>query len=58
LAVLKYYKVEDTGKIRRLRRECPSKQCGAGVFMATHPDRNYCGKCCLTYMFKNPEEEE
>ncbi|CAF0909444.1 unnamed protein product [Didymodactylos carnosus] len=58
LAVLKYYKVEDTGKIRRLRRECPSKQCGAGVFMASHHDRNYCGKCCLTYMFKKPEGEE
>ena len=51
-------KVEDAGKIRRLRRECPSKQCGAGVFMAAHHDRNYCGKCCVTYMFKKREEEE
>lgn len=73
LAVLKYYKVnlhcqdasnmiafqvEDTGKIHRLRRECPSKQCGAGVFMASHHDRNYCGKCCVTYMFKKREEDE
>ncbi|CAF3525548.1 unnamed protein product [Adineta steineri] len=58
LAVLKYYKVEDTGKIRRLRRECPSKQCGAGVFMAAHHDRNYCGKCAVTYMFKKRDEEE
>jgi small subunit ribosomal protein S27Ae len=52
------FKVEDTGKIHRLRRECPSKQCGAGVFMASHHDRNYCGKCCVTYMFKKREEEE
>jgi len=58
LSVLKFYKVEDTGKIRRLRRECPSKQCGAGVFMAAHHDRNYCGKCCVTYMFKKREEDE
>lgn len=58
LAVLKYYKVEDTGKIRRLRRECTSKQCGAGVFMATHHDRNYCGKCCTTFMFTKREEDE
>ncbi|CAF1066202.1 unnamed protein product [Adineta steineri] len=58
LAVLKYYKVEDTGKIRRLRRECQSKQCGAGVFMAAHHDRNYCGKCAVTYMFTKREEEE
>jgi len=52
------FKVEDTGKIHRLRRECPSKQCGAGVFMASHQDRNYCGKCCVTYMFKKRDEEE
>ena len=52
------FKVEDTGKIRRLRRECPSKQCGAGVFMAAHQDRNYCGKCCVTYMFKKREEDQ
>ncbi|KAI9096564.1 ubiquitin/40s ribosomal protein S27a fusion [Phlyctochytrium arcticum] len=49
LAILKYYKVED-GKITRLRRECPSESCGAGVFMATHHDRLYCGKCGLTYL--------
>nr|7NWI_ff Chain ff, S27a [Oryctolagus cuniculus] len=44
LAVLKYYKVDENGKISRLRRECPS-------FMASHFDRHYCGKCCLTYCF-------
>lgn len=51
------FKVEDTGKIRRLRRECPSKQCGASVFMASHHDRNYCGKCAVTYMFTKRAEE-
>ena len=30
----------------------------AGVFMAAHHDRNYCGKCCVTYMFKKRDEEE
>lgn len=49
LAVLKYYKVTD-GKIERLRRECPADTCGAGVFMAAHKDRVYCGKCGLTYV--------
>merc|ERR1712136_446230 len=29
----KYYKVDDNGKITRLRRECPAPECGAGVFM-------------------------
>jgi len=48
LAVLKYYKV-DGDKITRLRKECPAPQCGAGVFMAMHSDRYYCGKCHMTY---------
>ena len=30
LAVLKYYKVDGDGKIERLRRECPTPECGAG----------------------------
>ncbi|KAM5339545.1 ubiquitin-ribosomal protein eS31 fusion protein-like [Glossophaga mutica] len=31
LAVLKYYKVDENGKISRLRWECPSDECDAGV---------------------------
>ena len=42
-------RVDDDGKITRLRRECPNETCGTGVFMATHFDRHYCGKCGLTY---------
>jgi ubiquitin-small subunit ribosomal protein S27Ae len=38
LAVLKYYK-------------CPTTECGAGVFMAAMHNRQYCGKCHLTYVF-------
>eukprot|EP01115_Flamella_aegyptia_P006127 TRINITY_DN257_c0_g1_i9.p1 TRINITY_DN257_c0_g1~~TRINITY_DN257_c0_g1_i9.p1 ORF type:complete len:160 (-),score=82.48 TRINITY_DN257_c0_g1_i9:24-503(-) len=57
LAVLKYYKVDENGKITRLRRECPNKECGAGVFMASHFDRQYCGKCGLTYVFNKPGEK-
>ncbi|KAF2455363.1 ubiquitin-40S ribosomal protein S31 fusion protein [Lineolata rhizophorae] len=51
LAVLKYYKVDADGKIERLRRECPNSECGAGVFMAAMQNRNYCGKCHMTYVF-------
>ncbi|MGC8556265.1 MAG: 30S ribosomal protein S27ae [Conexivisphaera sp.] len=40
--VWKYYRVEG-GTLTRLRRECP--RCGAGVFMAQHADRLYCGRC-------------
>lgn len=49
MAVLKFYKVSDDGKVERLRRECPKETCGAGIFMAAHKDRHYCGKCGLTY---------
>ena len=71
MAILKYYKVESDGKIKRLRRECPTPTCGAGVFvraptstlsptlfildclqMSFHQDRQYCGKCGLTYTFQ------
>jgi small subunit ribosomal protein S27Ae len=52
LAVLKYYQVDNNGKITRLRRECPAPECGAGVFMASHHDRQYCGKCGLTYQYE------
>ncbi len=51
LAILKYYNVDGDGKVTRLRRECPAEQCGAGVFMAMHYDRQACGKCGLTYKF-------
>ncbi|KAK1863524.1 hypothetical protein I4F81_006079 [Pyropia yezoensis] len=42
-------RVSDDGKVQRLRRECPHELCGAGIFMAAHKDRHYCGKCGLTY---------
>uniref|UniRef100_A0A452ZWQ5 Ubiquitin-like domain-containing protein n=3 Tax=Triticinae TaxID=1648030 RepID=A0A452ZWQ5_AEGTS len=52
LAVLQFYKVDDaTGKVTRLRKECPNAECGAGTFMANHFDRHYCGKCGLTYVY-------
>ncbi|NP_001150700.1 ubiquitin-40S ribosomal protein S27a [Zea mays] len=52
LSVLQFYKVDDTtSKVTRLRKECPNTECGAGVFMANHFDRHYCGKCGLTYVY-------
>nr|XP_034353173.1 ubiquitin-40S ribosomal protein S27a-like [Arvicanthis niloticus] len=48
LAVMKYYKVAEKGRIGLLHRECPSDKCGAGVFMASHFYRHYCGQRCLT----------
>eukprot|EP01024_Parvocaulis_polyphysoides_P042624 TRINITY_DN3893_c0_g1_i1.p2 TRINITY_DN3893_c0_g1~~TRINITY_DN3893_c0_g1_i1.p2 ORF type:complete len:179 (+),score=21.93 TRINITY_DN3893_c0_g1_i1:76-537(+) len=52
LRVLQYYKVDDDGKVQRLRKVCPEPICGPGIFMATHFDRVYCGKCGLTYRYE------
>lgn len=52
-----FCQVDDNGKIHRLKRECPSEGCGAGVFMAAHFDRQYCGKCGLVYVYNNADEK-
>ena len=52
LSILKYYQVDADGKITRLRQECHAECCGAGIFMAKHGDRQYCGKCHLTLKAK------
>jgi small subunit ribosomal protein S27Ae len=55
MRVLKYYKVEGEGdnvKVTHQRMECPHPNCGAGIFMAAHKDRQTCGKCHLTYVFQ------
>merc|ERR1711985_94342 len=46
LAILKYYKVDDNGKITRLRKQSPH---APGCFMAQHHDRITCGKTGITY---------
>lgn len=51
LRVLKFYKVDASGKVERLRKQCP--QCGPGTFMAAHFDRVYCGKCATTFLYEN-----
>ncbi|KAK9798558.1 hypothetical protein WJX73_004706 [Symbiochloris irregularis] len=57
MRILKYYKVDDSGKVQRLRKVCPQPECGPGVFMATHFNRVYCGKCGQTYMYDKGEAE-
>ncbi|XP_032745028.1 ubiquitin-40S ribosomal protein S27a-like [Rattus rattus] len=54
---LEYYKVDENGKISRLRWERPSDGCGAGVVMGSPFDRHYCGKCCLTQCFNKQEDK-
>ncbi|KAL2470758.1 Ubiquitin-40S ribosomal protein S27a-1 [Abeliophyllum distichum] len=55
LAVLQFYKVDDSGKVYRLRKECPNAECGAGTFMANHFDRLYRGKYGLTYVYNKAD---
>ena len=52
LSILKCYKVDDDGKVTRLRRVSPTNP---GRFMATHFDRQTCGATGLTYMMGNKE---
>ncbi|KAG5087667.1 hypothetical protein JHK86_000279 [Glycine max] len=52
LGILQFYKVDDSGKVQRLRKECPNAECGAGTFMANHFDRHYCGKFVQEQGFK------
>lgn len=48
LSVLKFYKVDGDGNVKRSRRDCPHETCGAGVRLAQHKNRLHCGKCSLT----------
>ena len=45
MAILKYYKVDSDGKIKRLRRECPNAECGAGVFVS-----HQCTRCLVVLL--------
>jgi len=63
LAALKYYKIDDNGKVTRLRKECPKEMCGAGVFMANHSkegqlERHYCGKCGLLFVVGQEKKDD
>lgn len=57
MAALKYYEVDDDSsrgdRIERLKVECPSETCGAGVYMAAMDGRKYCGRCYRT-VFDDP----
>ena len=57
LRQLSYDKVDENGKVSCLHQQCPSDEFGVGDFMASHFDRHYRGKCCLTYCFNKPEDK-
>ena len=43
LALLEYYNIEASGKVKRLKTEC--NKCEVATYMADPPDRFTCGKC-------------
>eukprot|EP00300_Choanocystis_sp_HF-7_P030434 c39273_g1_i1.p2 GENE.c39273_g1_i1~~c39273_g1_i1.p2 ORF type:complete len:153 (-),score=34.03 c39273_g1_i1:29-487(-) len=58
LRVLNYYQVDSaSGKVTRLRRECPAPECGAGVYMGKHADRQTCGSCGLSFRYEQAADE-
>ena len=56
LRVLRFYKIEDDGKVTRLRKYSPAAGT-AGCFMAQHFDRYYCGKTGHTYFYNQSKGE-
>ena len=44
------------GKVERKRKPCP--RCGAGVFLAEHKGRLFCGSCHYTEFLKGGEKQE
>ena len=47
-----------THTLTHTHTECPGPECGAGIFMAAHFDRQYCGKCGLTYVYKKSDDDK
>ena len=50
LKTLQYYKIDEDGKITRLRKLSPS---APGCFLAKHKDRMTCGKTGTCYFLKD-----
>merc|ERR1711971_38389 len=46
-ALLEYYNVEESGKVKKMKHECT--KCEVATYMADHPDRHTCGRCGFMY---------
>ena len=51
-ALLEYFAVEESGKVKRLKEESTK---AAGAYMADHPDRFTCGKTGTTFYKLTPD---
>ena len=53
LRPLNYFSVAKDGSVQKVKRLCEMKECkGRGIFMASHKNRFYCGKCHTTMIKK------
>lgn len=53
LRALSYFSVNKDGTVSKVKKLCEMKECkGQGIFMASHKNRFYCGKCHTTMVKK------
>ncbi len=53
----RYENYEVSGsELKRKNKNCP--KCGAGVFLANHKNRSYCGQCHYSEFNKKEEKKE
>lgn len=60
LHVLEHYALDGKdGQVERIRKLCTSETCkDKGIFLASHFNRYYCGKCHVTFQRVGPVAEE
>jgi small subunit ribosomal protein S27Ae len=49
------YRVEG-GSLRRTKKTCP--RCGDGTYLASHKNRDYCGRCGYTLFHRKEQNEK
>ena len=58
-SVLNNYAIDENGNVKRVRKLCQQEGCKhRGIFMASHWNRYYCGRCHLTLIKKDAPLEE
>ena len=60
LHVLEHYALDGKdGKVERIRKLCTSETCkDKGIFLASHFNRHYCGKCHMTFQRVGPVSDD
>ena len=59
LHALSYYAINKDNHVEKTKLPCESETCkGKGIFMASHWNRHYCGRCHVVLVKKNAPKEE